>query len=218
MSELFTESFYGLPRTDVEELRACPEGPVNARMLRRVTLLTLREFLSRGRDFDRAYQHLDCYTWPDRLTVEMGEINLDPSNIQQPPGVFIRSGMARYERLAMGHDGGGSEDTSRQYLAYSTVSPVLIDCVLPSSNDCHDMAEMLGGAWMALVLPWLNRAGIMGAQLTREEKRPDHRKPPVRNYVVAMRIDVEYTPSIARSLESHRLRKIDQVTDAESEL
>lgn len=210
MSELY-KPFVGHDVPTLSELRSCLRSSLTGRLVRRITTLALREFYSVADTPDGAFADLACYTYPSGMEVDEGDptSKVDPF---RPTGIYVLPGDYSFESLGMGFDAGNSPDNSRQFIGYTQSTIIEVHHMFPRLSTAMDFAEKNVGVVLACVWPLLARAGAKRINMMSANRRADVVKGPTKQYNVVLSFEVSYTPSVARSLESHRLRKISPTT------
>lgn len=196
-----------------EELLHCLDGPPTADVFRRMLLLFLRGHYSSSSNY-MGFTQLDCYTWnPDKktskLTVEFTHTP-DDRFADTYPGIFVGFADATFNQYGIGNYAGNTQDTSGTHQSKETVVDYDIFHVSKRPSDAYDLAELTARALLAMGHVLASNGGATGFEITGMRKPVEKKPAPKEQYTVAISVQIRYTISVTRSLESHRIRMISQ--------
>jgi hypothetical protein len=193
-----------------EELLACLKGPVTTDAFRRLLLLFLRGHYASADNYS-GFEHLKCFTWTpgsdSTLTVDFthGENDQNPDAY---PGIYVGFSNTRFEKIALGNFSGGTQDRSGRHHAKDSTASFEINHVASKASDAYDLAEMTSVVLTAMADPLARGAGATGFEVLGMAA-PVRKKPSPDNYYrVATTVQITYTMNVTRSIESHRIRNI----------
>lgn len=204
-------------RSEVETAQSilqCLDRPVTADKFRRMLLLFLRGHYSNSDNYS-GFEHLGCFTWSDdedssKLAVEFTHADDDdlPDNY---PGIFLSYGGLTYNQVALGGNfAGNSEDRASRHYSKESVAMFDIYHTFKKASDAYDSAEMTSRVLTAMAEPLARNGGATGFQVSGVRKPQSKSKSPKTHYTVATGVEIRYTMSVTRTLESHRIRMITQ--------
>ena len=194
--------------------------PATAAKFRRMLLLFLRGHYASAANYV-GFDHLGCYVWhPDKktstLSVDYSHLG-DDNNPDSYPGIFIGFPSVQYARLGLSQNRAGhSQDRAGTYVSKAAEANFTITHVAAKANDAYDLAEMSAAVLQAMGYPLMARSGADGFEILAVEPPKEKKPSPESYYAVAMRLQISYTHTVTRNIESHRIRRIILQTDTEN--
>jgi hypothetical protein len=214
MSEIEEQLKAAFSETEVKttnELLECLQGAPTSSKFRRIIMLLLRGHYSSSDNYGAEYAHLNCYSYkPDgsgTLHVDFTQQNEDFAT-DKLPGIYVAFGDVGFQKLGMGNDAGMSADMASNYYTKAAELDIIVHHVAKHAADAFDLADMSYMVLTALAEPFARRAGASALEVVGYGQPKKELEPPTRYYDVAMAVKISYTPSVTRSLESHRIRRI----------
>lgn len=195
-----------------EEVLECLEGPTTAYNFRRMLMLLLRGHYSSGDNY-MDFEHLKCYTWnPDdkysKLSVEMTHEG-DDSRPDSYPGVYVGFSSLKLEKLGLsGNFAERTQDNAGTFISKEATAVFSIHHVAKRAQDAWDLAELSALFLQAIGSPISQRAGATGFEITGINEPKEKKPSPEEYYTVAISVEIKYTQSVSRNIESHRVRQI----------
>jgi hypothetical protein len=214
MSEIEEQLKAAFSETEVKttnELLDCLQGAPTSSKFRRIIMLLLRGHYSNSENYGAEYAHLNCFAYnPDgsgTLHVDFTQQNKDfaPDKL---PGVYVAFGNVDLQKVALGNHAGLSDDMASNYITKAAELDIIVHHVAQNAADAFDLADMSAMVLTALAEPFARRAGASALEVVGYGQPKKELEPPTRYYDVAMVVKISYTPSVTRSLESHRIRRI----------
>jgi len=193
-----------------EDLLACLDGPVTTDSFRRLLLLFLRGHYASPANYS-GFDHLKCFRWSPNADSTLAIEFTHNENDQSPddyPGIYIGFSSTTFNKVAIGNYSGGTQDLAGRHHAKSSVANFSINHVASKASDAYDLAEMTSIVLTAMAHPLALRAGALSFEVSGMAP-PERKKPaPDNYYTVATTVQIIYTMSVTRSIESHRIRSI----------
>jgi hypothetical protein len=200
--------------SEVETTRSlleCLHGPTTTDSFRRLLLLFLRGHYSSPRNY-MGFDHLSCYVWSpssadSTLTVEFTHKE-DDQNPDNYPGVYVGFSQTDFNKVVVGNYAGGTQDRAGRHMTKEAVVNFSISHVAQKASDAYDLAELTAMALTAMAAPLASNAGALEFEV-QGMSLPKRKKPsPDNYYTVAVAVQITYSMSVTRSIESHRIRRI----------
>ena len=202
------------------EILECVDGPITADKFRRMLLLFLRGHYSNSDNYS-GFEHLDCFVWnpnddESSLFIEFSHLE-DDEWPDKYPGIYLTFGGLQYDQIALGGNfSGNTEDRAGTHASKESVVRFEMFHVFKKASDAYDAAEMTSRVLTAMAHPLSRSAGATGFQVLGI-RVPKKKKPsPKKHYAVATGVEIRYTLSVTRTLESHRIRMITQALEAKA--
>jgi len=195
-----------------EEILGCIDGPTSAYSFRRMLMLLLRGHYSSSDNY-MDFDHLKCYTWDaddkhSKLSVEMTHEG-DDSKPDSYPGVYVGFSSLKLSKLGItGNYAGSTQDNAGNFVSKEATVVFAINHVAKRAQDAWDLAELSALFLQAIGSPIARRAGATGFEVLGINEPKEKKPSPEEYYTVAISVEIKYTQSVSRNLESHRVRQI----------
>lgn len=203
-----------------EDILSCVRGklPVTTDLFRRLLLLFLRGHYASNANY-MGFDHLNCYVWASdpaatKLAVEFTH-NEDDRKPDNYPGIYVGFAGSQFEKIAQGNYAGNTEDLSGTHLAKESVCVFEIHHVAKRASDAYDLADLTARALLAMAGPLARNAGATGFEVMGVRPPKEKKPSPDDYYSVATVVQIKYTLSVTRSIESHRIRAIALILDSQ---
>jgi len=210
VSEELIRDFSAPKYTPSESILECMERPMSVSNFRRVITLLLRNHYSDASNMGQAFAHLACLKWD--ADTKQRSMNVDfwrKMNDLRPddfPAVLVAFGEHESKRDTIAAYAGHNTFNSETYIQHPTTAHLDVWHIHPDEGTAYDMAEMTQVLLMALSQPLCEKTGAMSIQVPGFGPPKSELPAPDNHYAVVTRVQIYYTLSVVRSLESHRLR------------
>jgi len=193
------------------DILECLKGPPTPSLFRRMLLLLLRGHYADASNFPDAFKHLECYTWSpgedSPISIEFTNLDDFGRDITRP-GIFVAFGGVKMDKSGVADLAGVSNDTATEYVSkIATISFSIYHC-FKNAQDSYDAADMTASLVTAFGPAMVAKMDGLGCDVVGISEPKKEIPSPDRYYTVATGVSISYNRSVARMIESHRVRRI----------